>query len=314
MRQTEYESVRLRCGTVIESLGDTYPDLIHITSDGNDFTHRHRDRHYDVGIAESNLINVAAGISLKGLPVVVNGISSFVLNNAYLQIRNDICYHNLNVTILGIGSGLSFGHLGFSHHSLEDIATMYTLPGMKIYLPADAIEAEAALRDAVQRGGPSYIRVRSGKEPIVYGQQEPGSIMFDEPHLLKNGTDLLLIAYGATVYNALQAAEELDERGISTGVLNIRSLRMYALDKLKGYIEQFRGIVVVEEHYVDTGVGSIITSGLYEAVTKPVTKLGMPHEFVKMGGSAEELMEHFGLDKASVVRAAQALHKEISNA
>lgn len=302
MKEPKLESVRMKCGKVIEKLGDKYPNLIHITSDGNDYTKRNRSRHFDVGIAEANLINVATGFAIKGFPVIVNGITSFVLYNAYLQVRNDLCYPNLKVVIMGIGSGLSYGHLGFSHHSPEDIATLYTLPNMKIYLPCDANEAAAALDDALKREGPSFVRVRTGMEPLIYNSKQVKNISFDEPVSLKKGKDVLIISYGATVYNSLVAAEELDGQGLSTGVLNINALMTYDISKISNYIEGYRLIVIVEEHYIDTGLGSIITNKLSDSITIPIVKMGITKEFVKFGANGNELLTHYKLDSKSITQ------------
>lgn len=302
MKEPKLVSVRIKCGRVIEKLGDKHPNLIHITSDGNDYTKRNRSRHFDVGIAEANLINVATGFAIKGFPVIVNGITSFVLYNAYLQIRNDLCYPNLKVIIMGIGSGLSYGHLGFSHHSPEDISTLYTIPNMKIYLPCDAHEAAAALSDALKREGPSFVRVRNGMEPLIYSSKKARSISFEEPQLLREGKDVLIISYGTTIFNSLQAADELKTKGISTGVLNINSLMIYDPLKIKDYITGYKLLIIVEEHYVDTGLGSIITSKLHDYLKVPIIKMGLPKEFVKFGGTATELLTHYKLDTNSIVK------------
>lgn len=309
MKNPEFKSVRMECGKVIEKLGDKYPNLIHITSDGNDYTKRNRSRHFDVGIAESNLVNIATGFAIKGFPVIVNGITSFVLYNAYLQVRNDLCYPNLKVIILGIGSGLSYGHLGFSHHSPEDIATLYTLPNMKIYLPCDANEAAAALDDALKREGPSFIRVRTGMEPLIYNNKQTKLINFNEPFLFKSGKDVLIISYGATIYNSLQAAEELGKEGVSVGVLNINSLMTFDLSKIIPYTKGYKKIIIIEEHYKDTGLGSIINNKIGSDVEAEIKILGLPKEFIKFGGSGEELLTYYGLDTKSIIQAIINLHR-----
>lgn len=302
MKEPRLENVRIKCGKIIEKLGDKYPNLIHITSDGNDYTKRNRSRHFDVGIAEANLINVATGFAIKGFPVIVNGITSFVLYNAYLQIRNDLCYPNLKVVIIGIGSGISYGHLGFSHHSPEDIATLYTLPNMKVYLPCDALEAAASLDDALKREGPSFIRVRTGMEPLIYNAKQSKSINFEEPFLFKSGKEVLIITYGTIVYNSLQAAEELDMKGMSTGVLNINSLMTYDLSKIIPYTKGYKRIIVIEEHYKDTGLGSIIKNKIGRDIGVEIETLGLPKEFIKFGASGAELLAHYGLDTNSIVK------------
>lgn len=296
----KYESSRVKCGRAIEKMGDLYKDLVHITSDGDDFTKKNRSRHFDVGIAEQNLINVATGFALKSHRVIVNGISSFVLYNAYMQIRNNLCYQNLPVTILGIGSGMSYGHLGFSHHSLEDISAMYALPNMKIYLPCDANEAALAIEDSLRRGGPSYIRVRTGMEPVVYKNRQLRTLTFDKPILLKQGKDVLIVSFGATIYHSILAAKSLINKGINVGVLNINSLGIYNPDTISKFLRGHKLLVVVEEHYEHNGLGSILINQICGKINTPFLELGVRKEFVKTGGSGDELLAGCGIDSANI--------------
>lgn len=295
----QYKNSRIECAKVVENLADTFPNLIHITSDGNDYVKRHPNRSFDVGIAEANLINVATGFALKGKPVIVNAITSFMLYNAYLQIRSNLCYQNLKVILLGVGGGFSYGHLGFSHHSLEDIAVMRTLPNMKIYLPADAFEASYALKDAMKRDGPSYIRIRSGSEPILTSKiQTP--ISFDHPYSLRHGKDVLIFTYGASLTQSLLAAKELSKVKIGVEIINVNSLNIYKPYELLSMIKNHKLIVTIDEHFVTSGLGSVINSTFYGKTFLPIINLGVKRDFFSFGGTSTELEKYVGLDSNSI--------------
>lgn len=217
-----------------------------------------------------------------------------------MQIRNNLCYQNLPVTILGIGSGVSYGHLGFSHHSLEDVSTMYALPNMKIYLPCDVNEAKHSIEDSLKRGGPSYIRIRTGMEPVIYTNKQLKNLVFDKPVELKRGNDVLIITYGSSVYQSLLAAEALKSKNISTGVLNMNSLGIYDPSIVLDFIQSYKLIAIVEEHYVHNGLGAILINEIYGKTNIPILKLGMKKEFIKFGNTGDEIISNAGIDSINI--------------
>lgn len=295
-------STRMLLEQTIVDLLEAYPNLVHVTTDGKDYVDKHVDRRFDVGIAESNLINVASGFSLKGFRVVVNGIASFVLYNAYLQIRNNISHHSLGVVIIGVGSGLSYGHLGSTHHALEDIATMYTLPEMDIYFPVDGLEAARMLRHAVELNRPAYIRIRTGQEPVVSDNEiYEKAVDFSLPILARQGSDVLMICYGGTVSNVLRASEILEGYGISAAVLNLRMLSDKSIHEAVAYVERFKHVITIEEHYADTGVGSILANGIENRHQHSIVKMGVDKKISPYGGTPEELFLQHNLDVDSIV-------------
>ena len=289
---------RMLCGKAIEEIGTQYKDLVHITADGNDYTHKNRSRHFDVSIAEQNQVGLATGFAIKGFRVIINGISSFILYNAFMQIRNEICYPKLNITIIGIGTGLSYGHLGFTHHSLEDIAVMNTLPNLKIYLPSDGYEAVQAIKDSVENGGCSYIRTRNGNEPVI--NEDIRQISFDKPQIIKKGTDAVILTYGALVYQCMLASEMLKLRNKTVSVININAINVYSLEVILKHIKGFKFVFIAEEHYEETGVGSIIINKLYGKRNSNIIKIGIRKEFCKIGGTEEELFKYYGIDHKSI--------------
>lgn len=293
-------STRLALEGAIGDLLEKHSDLVHITSDGVDYVNRCRDRRFDVGIAESNLINIATGFALKNHRVVVNGIASFVLYNAYLQVRNNISHHNLSVVIIGIGAGLSYGHLGATHHAPEDIACLYTLPNMNIYLPVDGLEASGMLKEAVEKGGPAYIRIRNGQEPVVSNLKEYSRMSnYNNPVTLNDNheSNILIICYGATVIHSLRAARTLNEQGVPVNVLSIRILSRTSIDEVAFQAKKYKHIVVVEEHYEDTGVGSILNN----KVGMGASIIGIRKKVEHIGGLSDGLLARYGLDADSII-------------
>lgn len=295
-------------GTIGDLL-EKYPNLVHITSDGSDYVDRCSERRFDVGIAEANLINVATGFALKNHKVIVNGIASFVLYNALLQIRNNISHHDLGVIIIGVGAGLSYGHLGATHHALEDIACLYTLPNINIYLPVDGLEAASMLQRAVSIGEPAYIRIRTGQEPVISDREEyENTSDYDHPIILgaTGESRILIICYGATVAHSLHAAQRLREQGLSITVLSVRTLSRTSINKIVFQIKKFKHVIVVEEHYDETGVGAILS----RETDAPLIIIGVKKEVEHLGGSPDELLAHSGLDADSIIRKIMDVSKD----
>lgn len=292
---------RLECGKEIEKLMGLHKNLVHITTDGNDYTHKHRSRHFDVGIAEGNLIGVAAGIAIKDIPVIVNGITSFIIANALMQIRDDLCFPNLKVIMLGIGSGISYASLGYTHHSCEDIGLLSNLPNIKIYLPADAVSARKAMADAVVRNGPSYIRIRMGNEPVVYHKFLIKKLDFTRPMVMADGQDAVVFTYGTHVSKLLEIRDNLKRSGISLRVVDVNSIDVYPRSLLLGMISGHKKVFVVEEHLSDTGLGGLLANLFVENhIQIPLVKLGLPKKFCEIAGSAEELLGYFNLNPDSI--------------
>ncbi len=287
---------RIECGKTIEKLMGIHRELVHITTDGNDYTHKHRDRHFDVGIAEGNLIGIAAGLAIKKLPVIINGITSFIITNAFMQIRDDLCFSNLKVIMLGIGSGISYASLGFTHHSFEDIGLLSNLPNIKMYLPADAIAAKKALTDAVLRDGPSYVRIRTGNEPVVYQGTHAKKLNFSKPTVVSEGKDVIVFTYGTHVFKMLKVKNRLKSRGVEIKVVDVNSIDVYPRKLLLEEITSHKKSFVIEEHCVETGLGSLMANLFIENNIKTqLVKIGLPKEFCKIAGSAEELLSRYNL-------------------
>lgn len=294
-------NAREDCSKLIMHLAKNDKRIIHLSPDGSiikNFGKKYPSRYFDLGVAEQNMLGVASGLALKGKIVIINSIANFVICNAFLQLRNNICFHNLNVIIIGVGSGLSYGVLGFTHHANEDIALLLSLPNMKIYLPADSREAVAACKHAIKAGGPSYLRLGQREEPVVY--KEKDMISFDNLMFLRKDNKILIIATGIFVSRALKIHDLLKKQNIYTDIININALEIINKDLIKQQLKDYRLIISIEEHFVHNGVGSAIQNIIGNLV--PFYKLGIPKVFSKFAGNREELLKYYKLDNLSILK------------
>lgn len=210
---------------------------------------------YNLGAAEGNMMGVAAGLALSGKIPFVYTITPFATSRAYEQVKDDICYNNANVKIVGIGSGVSYGTMGSTHHSLEDLAIMRVLPNMTIIAPSDPLEVEEAVAAAVRMKGPVYIRLTLVAKPLEYKR---GTFQVGKARTLTNGHDAAIIASGDTVPLALAAAAILEKAGISCGVINMHTIKPIDISLVDKLAHSCRAIVSVEEHSTVGGLGSAI--------------------------------------------------------
>lgn len=298
-------SMRSACIPVMSALGEARPDLVALGSDGRaifeEFSRRFPQRFVDVGIAEANLIGVAAGLARAGKVVFVATIASFLLRRAYEQIRVDVCDPGLPVKLVGVGGGLSYGTLGPTHHLTEDIALTRSLPNMAVYVPADAHDAVGALHAALAWPGPAYVRLGTGTEPLVHGGDEPFAA--GRPELLRDGRDLLIFATGYCVSQALSAAASLAQSGHEVGVVNVRALKPFDAEAVAELVRGRRAVLTVEEHSAAGGLGSIMAELLCGRSACALERLGIPDEYPPVG-TREELLAFYGLDDRGIVKAA----------
>lgn len=289
----EQKSIRVFLGESLLDIMKKNEKIVHLSPDGSilgDLADQVADRHFDVGIAEQNLIGIASGLALKGKFPVVNSIAGFVVTNAYMQIRDLICYHNLDLVIIGVGAGLTYSSLGYTHHAHEDISLMKTLPNMKIYMPADGRDAVEALKDAIYRGGPSYIRLDITKTDV--GLKGDRNISFSLPQVIHAGSRILLLCNGYFVGRVFQMIGSFENLGFSPTIVNLNSTDFSNRDKWKELIKDYEIVFTIEDHYANSGVGSSIRDLFPEF---SIVNLGMPNEFCNFAGSREELNEYYGL-------------------
>ena len=260
------------------------------------------ERFFDTGIAESNMMGVAAGLATTGYTVFASTFAMFAAGRAYEQVRNSIAYPNLNVKIGATHAGISVGEDGASHQCCEDIALMRAIPNMVIINPADDVEAIAAVHAAVDHEGPVYMRF--GRLAVPRVNSEDYKFELGKGVLLKDGKDVTIVATGLMVNEALIATENLKAEGIDARVINIHTIKPIDKDILVDAAKETGAIVTAEEHSIIGGLGSAVSEALAEECPVPVVKLGVNDTFGK-SGPALELLKIFGLDAENIVAKAK---------
>ena len=256
------------------------------------------EKFIDCGIAEGNMMGVAAGIATTGYTVFASSFAMFAAGRAFEQVRNSIAYPKLNVKIGATHAGISVGEDGASHQCCEDIALMRSIPNMVIINPADDVEAMAAVHAAVDHEGPVYMRF--GRLAVPRVNSEDYKFELGKGVLLKDGKDVTIVATGLMVNEALIAAETLKADGIDARVINIHTIKPIDKDILVAAAKETGAIVTAEEHSIIGGLGSAVSEALAEEYPVPVVKLGVNDTFGK-SGPALELLKIFGLDAENIV-------------
>jgi len=262
------------------------------------------ERFFNVGIAEQNMIDVAAGLASAGKVAFTGSFAVFATGRAYDQIRNTVCYSLLDVKIAPTHSGITVGPDGGSHQMLEDIALMRVLPGMRVLVPADFPSAKAALRLAASTPGPVYVRLGRAAVPALY--DEDVELAFGKARVLRTGTDVTIVACGVEVAEALAAAETLAEEGISAEVIDAVSIKPLDADTIATSAAKTGAVVTAEEHSIIGGLGSAVAEVLGERCPVRMKRVGVNDVFGTSGEPAE-LMAHFGLDAPALVAAVRGL-------
>jgi transketolase len=257
----------------------------------------------NVGIAEQNMVGVGAGLANGGMVPFVCGASCFLTARSMEQVKVDLGYARNNVKLCGMSSGMAYGELGPTHHSIEDLAWMRVIPNLTVIVPVDPVETRAAMLWARDHEGPVFLRLSRLPVPVLLDESyifQPGRFP-----TLREGADITVVANGVLVTRALQAAESLAARGISTRVLNASSMAPFDRESILSAARETRGIVTVEEGSVYGGLGGAVAEILAESEghLARMKRLGVPGVFAPTG-SAEFLLEHFGLTAAGIEKAA----------
>lgn len=251
-------------------------------------------RFYNCGIAEANMMGVAAGMALSGLRPVIYTITPFTTTRCFEQIRIDACYHKAPVVIVGTGSGLSYAELGPTHHSLEDMAILRTLPGMRVIAPCDSAELRLALQAALHEDGPVYIRIGKKGEPAIHPQMPDFKI--GKAIVIREGTDVALLGAGTIMTEVLKAADLLKANGISAEVVSFHSIKPLDAASLALVSSRVKLVATIEEHGLIGGLGSAVAEWRAAAnVATPLLCFGTPDEFMHEVGSQEYARTKYGL-------------------
>ena len=261
------------------------------------------DRHFNCGIAESNMIAVAAGASTMGLVPFASSFAMFAAGRAFEQVRNSVGYPHLNVKIGATHGGISVGEDGASHQCCEDFALMRSIPGMVVMSPADDVEARAMVKAAYEYVGPVYMRFGRAAVPVIH--EENYKFEIGKGEVLKDGKDVAIIANGLMVAEALEAAETLKAEGIEAMVINMATIKPIDREIIAAAARETGAIVTAEEHTVIGGLGGAVAEVVCETCPVPVERVGVEDVFGKSGPAAE-LLELYGLNAANIVAKAKA--------
>jgi transketolase len=259
------------------------------------------------GVAEANMIGMAAGLALSGLRPVAYTINAFITARCLEQIRVDLCYHDSPVVLVGVGGGLSYASLGGTHHSCEDVALLRALPNMTVVCPGDAVETRLALRAALACAGPVFIRLGKKGEPVVH--REPPRFELGKGLWLRRGTDVCLLSTGTVLPVALAAAGVLGDRGVSVGVVSLHTVKPLDVELLADVFDTYTVVATVEEHSVIGGLGGAVAEWLADGPPRHgrLVRIGTPDAFFHEAGEQEYARERLGLTPAHIAERAIAV-------
>ena len=300
-------------GKALAEFGSQYPNLVVLDADlanatkTNTFQKAFPERHIDCGIAECDMMGIAAGLSTVGKIPFASSFAMFAAGRAYEQVRNSIGYPHLNVKIGATHAGITVGEDGASHQCLEDIALMRVIPGMVVINPCDAVEARAAVQAALEYVGPVYLRFGRAAVPVI-NDNDNYKFEIGKGVLLREGTDVTIVATGICVPEALEAAEKLAADGISAEVINIHTIKPLDEELIIKSAKKTGKVVTAEEHSIIGGLGGAVCEVLSEKAPTPVCRIGMNDIFGE-SGSAGALVAKYGLDAEGIYGKVKAFVK-----
>ena len=295
-------------GKALVELGKEHDDVVVLDADLANatktgvFQKAFPHRHFDCGIAEANMMCMAAGLATTGLKPFASSFAMFAAGRAFEQVRNSIGYPHLNVKIGATHGGISVGEDGASHQCCEDFALMRSIPGMTIICPADAVEAEAATKAAYDLEGPVYLRF--GRLAIPVFHEEGFHFVVGKGEVLRDGSDVAIIANGLLVYEAIQAGELLAQQGISAMVINMATIKPLDEELVLSAAKKCGKVITCEEHSIIGGLGEAVCAVLSEKLPTPVRRIGVNDEFGHSGPAAA-LLKQFGLSAEHIVEVAK---------
>ncbi len=314
MADVKKVATRVSYGEALVELGAEHDDFVVLDADlaaatqTGRFKAAYPDRFFDAGIAECNLMGLAAGIAATGRTAFASSFAMFAAGRAYEQVRNSIGYPHLNVKIGATHAGISVGEDGATHQCLEDIALMRVIPGMTVVVPSDDVEARAVVRAAYELDGPVYMRFARLASPVI-NDSDTYKFEMGKGIVMREGTDVSIVACGLMVSEALDAAEALASEGISAEVINMHTVKPIDADLIVKSATKTGHVVTVEEHSVIGGLGSAVADVLCEQAPTPLVKIGVQDVFGESGPGAE-LLHVYGLDAAHIAETVRAALSE----
>ena len=300
------------CDVLMERAGQDR-DVVVLCSDSRGsaslapFAQAFPEQFVEIGIAEQNLVSVAAGLAACGKKAYAASPACFLSTRSMEQVKVDVAYSGTNVKLIGISGGISYGALGMTHHSAQDIAALASIPGMRVYLPSDRHQTRWLMEHLLDDQLPAYIRV--GRNPVedVYDGEECPFVM-DKATILCQGTDMLFIACGEMVKPVLDAAHSLKEEGLSVGVLDMYCVKPIDREAVTEAANQVTAVVTVEEHSPIGGLGAMVSQIVASECPKPVLNLALPDTPV-ITGTSREVFAHYGLNAKGIAQSAEAFYR-----
>ena len=297
-------------GRGLVALGAEHEDIVALDADlaGSTktgmFAKAYPDRHFNCGIAEADMMCVAAGFAANGFVPFASSFAMFAAGRAFEQIRNSIGYPHLNVKIGASHGGLSVGEDGASHQCCEDFALMRSIPGMVVICPADGVEAEAAVKAAYEYQGPVYLRMGRLAVPVFH--EDGFAFKIGKGEILREGTDIAIIANGLMTYEAIKAGEALEAMGIHARIVNMSTIKPLDEEIILKAAKECGKVITAEEHNVIGGLGEAVCSLLSEKLPTPVRRVGVQDKF-GCSGPAWDLLKEYGLDAATICKTAHEM-------
>ena len=310
MAEVKKIATRESYGNALAELGREHDDVVVLDADlagatkTSTFKKEFPDRHFDCGIAEGNMMAVAAGLASMGMVPFASTFAMFAAGRAFEQVRNSIGYPHLNVKIGATHGGISVGEDGASHQCCEDFALMRSIPGMTVICPADDVEARAAVKAAYEFEGPVYLRFGRSGVPVFH-DEDSFSFEIGKGEVLKDGNDVAIIATGIMVSEAIAAGKELKAQGIDARVINLSTIKPLDEELVLKAAQECGKVVTCEEHSVIGGLGEAVSALLAEKLPTPVRRIGVNDEFGHSGPAAE-LLKDFGLSAENIVKTVKA--------
>lgn len=304
-------ATRAAYGEFLVEEGKVNPDLVVLDADlsastkTNGFAKAYPDRFFDMGIAEQNMMGVAAGLALSGKTVCASSFAMFAAGRAFEIIRNSIGYTGANVKICATHAGITVGPDGASHQTFEDLALMRTIPGMTVVSPCDAVSAKKLLKQAVEMDGPAYIRLGRAAVPVFYSDED--ELTLGKGNQLRPGRDVTVIANGIMVASAMEAAAQMAEEGIDVRVIDIHTLKPLDEEIIVKAAEETGKIVTAEEHSVIGGLGGAVAEVTSRKCPCRIAMVGQQDTFGE-SGNPDELREKYGMTASDIVNAIREIY------
>jgi transketolase len=311
---TDVEAVPTRngYGEGVVALGEKDPNVVVLTGDlaestrASKFQEKFPERFIEVGVAEQNMMGIAAGLALSGKTPFVSSYAVFVPGRCWDQLRVSVCYSKANVKVAGAHAGISVGPDGATHQALEDIASVRVLPNIVVVVPCDVIETKKATIALGEHKGPAYFRFAREKTPVITTEETPFKI--GKAEIFREGDDVTIVACGPLVYQSLVAAKELEEEGIKAEVINNHTIKPIDKLTLASSAKKTGAVVTVEEHQINGGLGGAVAEVLGENFPVPMERVGMPDSFGE-SGKPEELLEKYGMSVKKIKEAVKSVIK-----